>query len=270
MIASYYFWKWADNDLPGRPRDVQAALLRGEMPPALQPFDARTLLRKLESAAAHGRKRGEEWDWQIEPRATPQQARFVFVTCPILDFPDSRRHQMCKRFFALDLSGCEAESGALVDFFLPKLNCFASGQAPDEDVFDIGKADLPVLLRTLSATMPDAFAILTNRQNHFVQCCKTGHRYRVEWRENDSFSDWSQFDQWAAQYPEESEIPLQFVPEGCSDIRHHKGGSHVRETQADQEELLRYTDTLRIFETFVRGEPRPPHYRWVNINHILP
>jgi len=29
--ASYYFWKWADNDLPGRPLEVHAALLRGEL-----------------------------------------------------------------------------------------------------------------------------------------------------------------------------------------------------------------------------------------------
>lgn len=27
MIASYYFWKWADNDLPGRPVEVFADLI---------------------------------------------------------------------------------------------------------------------------------------------------------------------------------------------------------------------------------------------------
>jgi hypothetical protein len=30
MIATYYFWKWADNDLTGKPAEVHAALLRNE------------------------------------------------------------------------------------------------------------------------------------------------------------------------------------------------------------------------------------------------
>lgn len=52
MIASYYFWKWADNDLPGQPVEVHAALLRGALHPALQTFDARPLLARLGEYAA--------------------------------------------------------------------------------------------------------------------------------------------------------------------------------------------------------------------------
>ena len=51
MPSSYYFWKWADNDLPGKPPEVWVALLRGEMHPALQSFDATSLLNALEDAA---------------------------------------------------------------------------------------------------------------------------------------------------------------------------------------------------------------------------
>lgn len=269
MIGSYYFWKWADNDLPGRPREVYAALLRGEMHPALQTFDARPLLKKLERAAAQGRKRGEEWDWKITPGGEAKQARFVFVTCPELDYPDDVRWRMCKRFFALDLSGCDAESGRLVDFFLPKVNAFVSGQDPDGEVFDIGLDDLPVLIRSISASRPDPYAILTNRWNHFVQFAKVGHRYRVEWRENYSFTDFDRFDHWAAENPIHSKIPRKFVPEGCLDTRHHEGKLETRSTPGDSEELVRYTDTLRIFQAFLRGEPRPPQYQWRNINHIV-
>ena len=60
LTTSYCLWEWADHDLPGRPAEVHAALLRGEMHPALQTFDARPLLKKCERAAAQGRKLEEE------------------------------------------------------------------------------------------------------------------------------------------------------------------------------------------------------------------
>lgn len=58
MIASYYFWKWADNDLPGQPVEVHAALLRGALHPALQTFDARPLLARLGNMRRRDTRRG--------------------------------------------------------------------------------------------------------------------------------------------------------------------------------------------------------------------
>jgi hypothetical protein len=266
MTGSYYFWKWADNDLPGPPAEVHAALLRGEFHPGLQTFDARPLLKKLEGAAAQGRKRGEEWDWQVTPHHAPNQARFIFATCPVLDHPHEMRWRMIKRLFALDVSGCDAESGRLVDFFLPKLSSFESSQEPDEHVYDMDLDELPVLLRKLRV---DSYAILVNRWNHFVQCVKVGHRFRVEWRENYELAALARFDQWAAEYTANSTVPKQFVPAGIGEIREHHTGLRRRETKANEEELLRYSDTLRIFKAFLRGEPRPTQYRWENINHIV-
>ena len=69
--ASYYLWKWADNDLSGPPKEVFADLLRGNMHPALQPFDARPLIRDLQALVAERLALGEEWDWQIMPAAAP-------------------------------------------------------------------------------------------------------------------------------------------------------------------------------------------------------
>ena len=40
MISSYYLWKWADNDLPGKPNEVFSALIKGALHPALQTFNA--------------------------------------------------------------------------------------------------------------------------------------------------------------------------------------------------------------------------------------
>jgi len=266
MTRSYYLWKWADNSLPGPPADVHGTLLHGEMQPALQSFDTRPLLKKLESAAAEGRKRGEEWDWEVTPPGLSEQARFVFVTCPELDHPHEMRWRMIDRFFALDVSGCDAESGRMVDFFLPKLNSFESSQAPNEPVFDITIEDLPILLRDIRV---DSYVLLTNRRNHFVQCVKVGHRFRLEWRENYDLANLSRFDQWAAEYPPDATVHRQFVPAGIVDIHYHRDGDRRRKTKSGDEEILRYTDTLRIFEAFLRGEPRPMQYRWQNINHIV-
>lgn len=80
--TSYYFWKWADNDLPGKPADVYASLMRGQLHPALQPFDARPLLRALKKLGTKKRKNGEEWDLVTHPALSPDRAHFVFITCP--------------------------------------------------------------------------------------------------------------------------------------------------------------------------------------------
>jgi hypothetical protein len=98
---------------------------------------------------------------------------------------------------------------------------------------------------------------------------KVGHRFRVEWRENHDLADLDRFDQWAAEYPPDSTTPRQFVPGGIVHFREHPAGLRELETKAGKEELLRYSDTLRIFEAFLRGETRPAQYRWRNINHIV-
>ena len=68
MTYSYYFWKWADNDSPGRFPEVHAALLRGEMPPALQFFDPQPLLAALEETAARPEwGQAADWTWEAVP-----------------------------------------------------------------------------------------------------------------------------------------------------------------------------------------------------------
>src|ERR1700691_2948914 len=127
-VGSYYFWKWADNDLPGRPAEVHADLLRGEMHPALQTFDARPLLKKLKSAATRGRACDEEWDWEVTPCDAPEQARFVFVTCPLLNGSEARVRWFSDEFAPLGLSGFDDGGGRLIPCLPPKLNSFILGQ----------------------------------------------------------------------------------------------------------------------------------------------
>jgi hypothetical protein len=268
---SYFFWKWADNDLSGQPHEVHADLLHGKLHPALQRFDARPLLRTLDKAARFGRSLNQEWTWEVHPKGEPGSANFVFVTCPIfVKQPSPARRRAVKQFFPLELSGCDAETGELIDFMLPKKNAFHSGQHPEGDLFDIGPIDLRELLKSIRADEPNSYAILVNSNNHFVQCLKEGHRFVVEWRENHSFRDLMQFDHWRATYPPSSKAVRKFVPPGRGYTVNSKDSEEYRETMPDEFDLLLYKDTLAVFEAFLRGEAQPEQYLWRNINAELP
>jgi len=119
MTASYYFWKWADNDVPGQPAEVHSALLRGELHPALQVFDARPLLAQLQECSQEGCNQGEEWSYYVHPVSTPATARFVFVICPRANSSESRVRAFYKRFVPLGLSGIDEQEGHLI----PCLRC---------------------------------------------------------------------------------------------------------------------------------------------------
>src|SRR5580704_10772982 len=98
MQRSYYFWKWADNALPGKPPDVWAALLRGELHPALEVFDSLPLLKALQDSASQARVMGEEWEWEVNPPVAPEKARFVFVTCPYINASAERIKRFVDQF----------------------------------------------------------------------------------------------------------------------------------------------------------------------------
>ncbi len=255
MIFSYYFWKWADNNLPGRPTDVHAALLRGEMPPALQLFDARPLIHKLRIAASRRQRDNEEWQWEVSPGGSVERARFVFVTCPQFEESAQRMRRFWQAFSALGLSGCDEQRGCIVKGLPPKLNCFFTGQQPSERMYDISQDDLPVLLRRVNPRLPDPFAILENQRGGFVQFYAERRRYCVEWAGN-QFWPKTIWDQWRAQ---------------DADRLSKVGGTDEGDTLPPRQDpdLLRFSDTLRIFEAFFRGEPRPTQYPWRNINHLL-
>lgn len=256
MTASYYFWKWADNDLPGRPHEVHAALLRGELHPALQTFDARPLLKKLERAAVQGRKRGEEWDWQMEPAGLEKQARFVFVTCPALDDSEARMQRFHREFCTLGLSGCDEARAQVIPGCQPKLNCFITGQLPWARAYDITPDDLPFLIKRINPRGRDPFGIIEDRRNYFVQCFAEGRRYIVEWAQN-QYHPVEIYDQWRAQDPKRLAA---------------LGGIYSGEKIDERviPDLMRYADTLSIFTAFLRGEMRPATYSWRNVNHLIP
>lgn len=254
-ISSYYFWKWADNDLRCHPREAHAALLSGWMHPALQLFDARPLLKKLEALAGRKRWRGEQWFWEVADEGSLTQTRFVFVTATSQNvFEDV----VDKHLAWLGLSGIDEASGYVIRGLCPKRNCFISGQS-SERFYDIEAKDLPYLIRCLDARDENPFGILDGTQiGHFVQCLAHGRRYVVEWAQHQCFPRKKPvYNLWRAQ-----DAPRLAAMGGSYDGR-------PLEDDRMAPDLMRYTDTLRIFETFLRGDPRPSRYSWRNVSSLI-
>lgn len=249
MPSSYYFWKWADNDLPGKPPEVWAALLRGEMHPALKWFDARPLLNALEDAAAEARAVGEEWEWEVHPPASPEKARFVFVTCPPVYASEARARRFLDRFAPLDVSGCDDDGGKLIPGLDPKLNYFLTGQVrPCDYACDITADELPFFLRRIRPDRRDPWGDLVNRRG-LVTALAEGRRFRVQWTEWPEGKPRSQFILWHARDPKR--------------LAALAGMDNTRKLPRDKDPaFLTYADTLRIFKSFLRCAPRPPQYCW--------
>ena len=246
--GSYYFWKWADNDLSGKPLEVFADLMRGEMHPALQTFDSRPLLKRLEKLGAEGRNCGEEWEWEENPPGSLVPARFVHLICPCVNRPVERLKRFCDEILPLGLSGYDEPSFHLIPCMRPKLNCFIFGQFSNESLYDITPEELPTLIRRIRPSETEPWGELLNRR-HGAVCISKGRRFCVEWRENLDVKDPGRFEQWRAQDAKRlaglnGADPSQKMPVNIDP------------------DFLTYGDTLRIFEAFLRGEPRPKEYWW--------
>jgi len=270
MTSSYYLWKWAKNVLPGKPNEVYSDLLHGRMHPAIQAFDPAPVIRQLEQISAQGRSTGEEWDWQIHQEPAGKQAAFIFLTCPAVERYGQMRRRFCDWLLHLDITGYDEQRGQLMYCFCPKMSCWECGDS-DEIFYDIAEDDLPTLLRSIPRDASVSSAILENRQNHFVQCASFGRRFTVEWRENYDLADFSKFGQWRAGYFESTPGRQRLFVPACWESNRVKNCELVPiQAGKRKHELILYRDTLRIFRAFLRGEPRPPEYRWQDIKDELP
>lgn len=264
--SSYYLWKWADNDLPGPPNEVFSELLHGCLHPALQPFDARQMIQDLRSIAAQRHDLGEEWEWQIMPATTPGRAHSIFVQCPIIPKLGSYCQQFATLCYKWSLSGYDEQRGTILDCLLPKQTRFVLWWYLDdaEEKYDIAEADLPELLHRLQ---PEHHAILENRLNHNVTCSAKHNGFNVEWRtyRYDPIADLSQSDHWRAGY----HWPAGKSPKYRIAREDRVGGDwewHTVRIKKFENENLRFEDALRIFQSFLRGEPKPTRYRWRDIS----
>jgi hypothetical protein len=270
--ASYYLWKWADNDLSGPPNEVFADLLRGKLHPALQQFDARPMIQALQAIVAERHALGEEWEWQIMPVATPGHAHAIFLQCPTIP----KMGGYCKQFagfaYKWSLSGYDEQRRTIIDCLVPKINDFVLGWGLDdaEEKLDISEADLPSLLRRLHPEHYNPQVMFFNRVNHNVSCLACDDGFVVEWRVNppNSIADVINWDQWRAGYK---------LPPGKHSryriAREERVGRdwewHAVRVRKYENERLRFDDVLLIFQAFLRSEPKPAQFQWRSLRKEL-
>ncbi len=274
MTASYYFWKWADNDLPGRPDEVHASLLRGRMHPAIQPFDPSPLVKLLQKDAARGREKGEEWDWQIVWEQEPRHAKFVFVTLPTPPSTEPEKNRMARRYLRQVVFGWSGESRTDFAGSLPKQNVWLPGGG-SPCVWDPSTADLPRLIKDLGPSGEKGHAMLMNHKNDYVQIAALRGRFTVEWRDADYMKSWDAFEHWHLRYRTPARtlkgraIQRRFVPDGLPIVRNYKGKWFYRLTQSHEFELICPSDVLALLQAFMHREPRPSFFEWVSLTEEM-
>ena len=236
--TAYCIWKWADNKLSGKPNEVFAELMAGRMPPSLQAFNAKPVLRRIERLAFQDRSRGQDWNWQVQKDDATGNARFVYVTGPTARFDViAPAPHLGDTIYRRGLSAYDEQLGRLA-YGRPKLVCFEFSDSPW--AYDFGEDDLPVLLRQVDGRHGDSTGVIVNPRQDFVGIANNGGVYHsVEWR------TWigrveGPFEQWKA-FPK-------------------RKPARSRRTDG-----LSFADTLQIIRSFYRGETRPANCNWRNI-----
>jgi hypothetical protein len=249
MAATYYVWKWADNDLPGQPADIVAQLCAGKLPPALQPFDPEKALGILAEVA--DQRRTEMSELLIEAEEQPTgQASFIHLCDPASDSP-WLADKLLWAVWPDDLTLYSETSNRLLG--LPKRNVV---ELPDGgQLVDIAPGDLPELLHTLDhGAHLDALACYDRHGNMF-QVFSHRHRYAVEWQVMPE-RDFNRHQIWVAGKPVASQ-------------RHTRLGASDSWLDLFDNEVLGMADAQRLWVMFLSSAARPETYSWRDITQEL-
>jgi hypothetical protein len=244
MIANCFFWKWADNDLPGKPTDVCSALLRGELHPAIQPFDARPVIEAIEALPFENLLiERNEYKWDVITVSHSVQAQFVRFTYPRPFEVQEIYHLLAHNLLPLGICCFDESLGMVGDWFAPKINEFQlgfwPGDLPGEIVYDISSNELSDFLKRINVRLekPGSFAMLSDRRSHFVQCFGKRHGFVVEWGENYYANGSHSFVAWKA------------LANSCGQ--------------------LSYEGVQDVFQAFFLRQPRPSQFQWREITHLF-
>jgi hypothetical protein len=236
--TTFTIWKWADNDLPGKPNEVFATLMSGRMHPALQPFDACPILRRIEGLALRDRRQGKEWDWQVQPDKETGATRFLHVTAPTGRYPGLPCESLGETVYRRGLVAYDEHLGRLA-YGGPKRFCLEFSSRPW--AYDFEEADLPVLVRQLYARHGSHHGALVNHRQDFLGICMDdGCYHNIEWRRYIGRVE-GPFEQWQA----------------CS---------KRTPTGTRGKYRLRFSEVLAIARSFYRQEPRSTVCRWRDIS----
>ena len=249
MTATYYVWKWADNNLPGHPADVVAQLCAGKTPAALQPFNPKPILRRLAKVATE--RRNEMSELLIEPQQQGnRQAAFIHLGDPASDSP-WLANKLLWAVWKTGLTLYNESSNRLVG--LPKRNVIEVSD--DYQLTDIEPGDIPELLHTLDRGAHLAAQTCYDRLGNMFQVFAHRHRYAVEWQILPE-QDFNLHQIWVAGKPVASQQPAQL-------------GSANRRLDLFKNELLGMADAQRLWVAFLSGADRPVSYSWRDITPDL-
>lgn len=249
MPATYYIWKWADNDLPGRPSDIVAQLCAGELPGALQPFSFKQVLGRLAKVA--DQRRTEMSELMIEAQGQRNdQASFIHLCDPASDSP-WLADKLLWAVWKTGLTLYDESSNRLVG--LPKHNVVEPSWG--RQLADIEVADIPVLLRGPDNGPRLEAVACYDRNGNMLQVWMHRRRFVVEWQILPD-RDFSQHRIWVAGKPPTS---LRCVclgkPNSGLDVFKH--------------EIFGMADAHRLWVTFLSGEARPEGYLWREVTQDL-
>jgi len=249
----YFVWKWAENDEKGKPNDVFAALMRGQLHPALKPFSEnydelfKPLLR---SCSDDG---GTFYLENVKDKVSGLTIA-IHITGkhgdpnPVLD--EILAHT--------DLETCSVLDGRMTPCALPKHFCFRfdnSNYFPP--VYDFEYDELPTLIGCIN-DQNNAWGGIKDAHGSFIQAREGGRRYSVEWAGWHDWKErtWKQYDHYRAGLKQSSKGTLRLGTRGRTPI-------------INKNEALSFADVLTCFQAFYRHEPRPLQYIWRNINEEL-
>ncbi len=247
MAATYYIWKWADNDLPGKPTEIVAQLCAGKLPPALQLFDPEKALGILAEVAAQ--RRTEMSELLIEVQAEHNgQATFIQLCDPSSDSPWLADKLLWAVWLADLTLYCESNN-RLVG--LPKRNVV---EVPDESrqLVDIEPADIPALLQTLGDRQHLAAVACYDRDGNMFQAWSHWRRYAVEWQTLPE-RDFNRHRIWVAGKPTAGQ-------------RRARLGSR---NDLFANEILTIADVQRLWTAFLSNATQPTNHVWREITQAL-
>ena len=249
MAATYYIWKWSDNDVPARPADIVAQLCAGEMPDALQPFTPKSVLGRLAGVA--DQRRNEMSELLIEAEEHPTgQATFIHLCDPASDSP-WLADKLLWAVWPDNLTLYSETKNRLLG--LPKHNVV---ELPDGgQLVDIDPGAIPEQLHTLDHRPHlDALACYDRHGNMF-QVFAHRHRYAIEWQVMPE-RDFNRHRIWVA-------------GKLITSRRHARLGSTDSWLDLFDNEVLGIADAQRLWVAFLSGVERPESYTWRDITPEL-
>lgn len=245
----YFVWKWAENDEKGKPNEVFAALMRGQLHPALRPFSKKydELFKPFSDSC-----RDNGGTCYLE--YVKDKNSGLTIAIHIIGKHSNPIPVISEILAGTDLETCSALDGKMTKYSLPKQYCFRfDNHVKYMPVYDFDCDELPALLGCIK-NRDNPFGVLKDAHGRFIQAYEGGRRYCVEWAEWSDWKKrtWKKYQHFRAGLKQGSKKTFRL-------------GARPHGPVISENEALSFADVLACFQAFYRHEPRPSRYTWRNI-----